>query len=372
MNSIKISVVITSLILAAGCNSVKKRDSGDFGGGWSRPSEKVAYPAKRPIPTDHIHYAREKTPDVTHISYPGAKPVLTAREKAAPLQQFAAPAAPHEGQVGRIPESGHHTALSAAAEKSKGKRNGNLLLLLSVAGIGASAAGLIYGRRKKNSRFTRFAKYNPGKTQALITVLHVLVNSLGLFGGYNLHKMGYHTDMSYGWAAFLLGLSGFFLIPFFRRNAATVLPRVVNRRRAVMLGIVLSGLTSSAVVGNRLHKMEKLSGLHSMVESADAAMTGAVGRAFYGLDQSPENAMKARMMTGTISTFAAVVLIFLLVIAACAGICLIIAGVGFTIGEGVLFPLFLVPIGAWILYASINGIKAVRKKRRKKTTPQPS
>lgn len=74
------------------------------------------------------------------------------------------------------------------AQKSKDKKNSILFLML--AAMGLSTIGLMKSSTKTGHKLTKWARNNPFNAQVGITGLQVALSGLGLYSGYNLHKMG--------------------------------------------------------------------------------------------------------------------------------------------------------------------------------------
>lgn len=364
-NQLKLSI-IASVYILSGCSGLKKHEVADHGGDWNARTEK-------------IQYARAKKPAVEYITYPGKKPVKTevlsssgtSRQVLPELNKQQVPAAPASGSVGAEPalsvplqedgiisvskkaeeHSSRKSSETGIRESSSGFKNGTFNLLTAISLIGLSAFGLLLLNRKKATRLTRFAKRNPRKTQVLITALQLFGSALGILGGYNLHKMGYHTDLMHGLIAAFLGLTGFFMMPFLKRDSGTIMPAVLLRRRAVMLGMIMCNLTSSAILGNNLHNIESFSGAHALVEKADQRITGSVADAFYGDVQNPDNEMKARSTVEAGAVILAILITIILLTTTCVGVCLVM-GLWDLIGFAYVFGgLIIVGLSIWGIIA---------------------
>lgn len=258
-------------------------------------------------------------------------------------------------------------------------------------------------------KFTRWAKENPGKTQALITVLQISILSSGLVVGYDLKQLGYQFSEV---PIFIFGATlsiGFCSTRFLPKNNTIALPTAVNRDRIAYMSIALSAFVIMLITGNRIETKYPNSYISRVLKSIDQSMfsednflndatkTGlsshaillgenvfasiAVNGAGYSIHPNKEapSKMKAdrkvkrfekrfekrkqrimkrienlrRAFAGGVSA-GVVFLIILLVIAACAGICIALSGGG----AGSVF------LGIIILGLAVFGIvKLVGKKR---------
>ncbi|MEO8764234.1 MAG: hypothetical protein ABI416_08100 [Ginsengibacter sp.] len=281
--------------------------------------------------------------------------------------------------------------------------------------------GIIHYNRQKVMKMTRWAKANPGKAQVFITVAQIALMALGIFAGNNLKEIGYEFSNTTAYVFGTIIVIGFLSVPFLPKRNAITIPKVVNRRRLAYLGITLSSFVMMAVFGNRLESDYPDSSLTYAVRAIDnvifqdkslsrngeeeaaepaydrnerQALTGgssniAVSVAYTIYDKetitpytlSKKDLRKAerkikrfernkqkmmellnkRLAMEGVTGVAAVLLIILLVITTCAGICLMILGA--TAGSVIL--------GALIAGGSIFGIVKIAqgKKRKPKTEP---
>lgn len=281
--------------------------------------------------------------------------------------------------------------------------------------------GIIHYNRQKVMKMTRWAKANPGKAQVFITVAQIALMALGIFAGNNLKEIGYEFSNTTAYVFGTIIVIGFLSVPFLPKRNAITIPKVVNRRRLAYLGITLSSFVMMAVFGNRLESDYPDSSLTYAVRAIDnvifqdkslsrngeeeaaepaydrnerQALTGgssniAVSVAYTIYDketitpytlskkelrkaekkikrfernkQKMMDLLNKRLAMEGVTGVAAVLLIILLVITACAGICLMILGA--TAGSVIL--------GALIAGGSIFGIVKIAqgKKRKPKTEP---
>ena len=122
------------------------------------------------------------------------------------------------------------------------------------------------------TRFTRWAKEHPFKAQALITILQVVILSTGLILGYNLKQLGYGFSQV---PLFIFGVLlslGFAFVPFVQRKRIIALPVNVNRDRIAYMCIALSAFAIMVVTGNRVEATHPNSGLCRVLKSIDQSI----------------------------------------------------------------------------------------------------
>jgi len=269
------------------------------------------------------------------------------------------------------------------------------------------------GRRMM--QFTRWAKANPRKTQVWITVVLVFLLSLGLAVGYDLMQLGYRFSDASALAFSLVMVVGFFSVPLFPKKNGITLPFVLNRYRLVYTCILIAAYALSVITGNRVQDKYPNSILTNVLASIDqkifgpiegideeqsllsdagsvtAGNEGVVFAAFPSteLNESPsgepalskkeakaklkelkkseklekkqkrmmKRVEKWRKMFAAGGSGTSVLLIILLALGVCTGICLIVGGFS---GGGA----WAVVLGAAVTAACIYGIVKVSKKRR--------
>jgi hypothetical protein len=269
------------------------------------------------------------------------------------------------------------------------------------------------GRRMM--KFTRWSKANPRKTQVWITLVLVLLLSLGMVVGYDLMQLGYRFSDASGLVFSVIMIVGFFSVPLFAKTY-TVVPAVLNRQRLVYTTILIAAYALAVITGNRVQDKfpnsiltnvlasidQKIfgpgdgiiieeEGLLSSAGSATLQNDGLVFAAFPStsseksssnepalskkdakaklkelkkaekLEKKQKRMMKRvekwRKMFAAGGSGGSVVLIILLALGVCTGICLIIAGFS---GGGA----WAAVLGAAVTAACIYGIVKISKKRR--------
>ncbi|MGZ3852743.1 MAG: hypothetical protein ACXVBX_08135, partial [Flavisolibacter sp.] len=122
------------------------------------------------------------------------------------------------------------------------------------------------------TRFTRWAKEHPFEAQVLITILQVMILSIGLILGYNLKQLGYGFSQV---PLFIFGILlslGFAFVPLVQRKRIIALPVNLNRDRIAYMSIALSAFTIMVVTGNRVETTYPNSGLCRVLKSIDQSM----------------------------------------------------------------------------------------------------
>ncbi len=258
-------------------------------------------------------------------------------------------------------------------ESTGQRKNGDSLLYLATALIGLTVMGLFRLGSSAVTKITRWAKANPKKTQGLIAGMHVPLMGLGVMNGYNLDQMGYEVSNTalYGFGA--ATLVSFLSVPFTAKNNTISLPRQVNRQRLGFMGLLLSSLMMMTGFGNRIEQNYPNTRLANSVEAVDHSV-------FYASNTMKGNAIndrathyaiqKVRAEKGAMSAGTAVVLIILLSILACAGICLIIGGFAIMTSGQPSGALLAILGGIALLWLSIRGINSVVKRRRETKATQ--
>lgn len=248
----------------------------------------------------------------------------------------------------------------------KKNENGDNLIYLTAALMALTTLGLIRTNRKGVIKLTRWAKANPKKTQGLIAGMQLPLITLAFYSGHNLKELGYDLSDTSTYIFGALTALGFLSVPFWSKRNAIAIPKTVSRQRLGYLGITLSSLMMMTSFGN--HFVEKYPG--SPVTDAIACVDNTIFPSYNThkvefskneiIQDSIQNNRKA---AAGMSLGAAIILIFLLCIVVCAGLCLAGFGVFFlTVGE----PLGILGIlaGAGIFWLGIKGIQNVSRKRK--------
>ena len=231
--------------------------------------------------------------------------------------------------------------------------------------------GLIWTARKTATKITRWAKANPKKTQGLIAGIQLPLLGLGVMNGHNLNQMGYELSdtIFYGFGA--ATALGFLSVPFMPKPDTIAIPKQVNRKRLAFLGIAISSLMMMTGFGNRIEQNYPNTRLAQTVESIDQSVfseNNATHNDVVGSDTKSFKSQKSRQVAGAGMCALAVLLILLLVVTLCAGVCLIIFGIGgaFAGGGAVLAVLG----GLLISFLSVLGISKVSKWCKKSDSKQ--
>jgi hypothetical protein len=244
----------------------------------------------------------------------------------------------------------------------------------------------------------------------------------GIVAGYNFKKIGYELSGTTAFVFSTIMVTGFLSVHFLPKRSTIAIPVEVNKHRLIFISIALSSFVLMVMTGNRIGEMYPNSFITRALEATDQAIfpdnatqyasridvslgpinsennmqaltANSTSLAAYTSIAANENETieppgyskkddrekfkaekkankleqkKARMMKrlekrlglGAALTAGAIVLIVLLSLTLCAGICLIIAGFS---GSAA-----LVPLGAVVAGGSIWGIIAVSKGNKRK------
>jgi hypothetical protein len=262
-------------------------------------------------------------------------------------------------------------------------------------------------------KFTRWAKANPRITQVWITVLLVFLLSLGMVVGYDLMQLGYKFSDATAVVFSVVMIIGFFSVPLFPKKNTITLPFTLNRYRVLYTAILIAAYALAVISGNRVEDKYPNSILANVLASIDQKLfspgdsnlddeqfllsdpgnpaTGSEAAVFAAfpstetpsteptlskkeakaklkalkkaekLEKKQKRMMKRmekwRKVFAAGASGGSVLLIILLVLGTCTGICLIIGGFS---GGGA----WAVILGVAVATASIYGIVKVSKSRR--------
>lgn len=275
-------------------------------------------------------------------------------------------------------------------------------------------------------KMTRWGKASPNKAQLLITVLQFMLMSLGMIGGYNFKQLGYELSDSTAFVFSTIMITGFLLVHFLPRRRTIAIPAEVNKHRIIFMSIALSSFVLMVITGNRIADMYPNSPITNTLNAIDGVIfqgnsteyadlsnvaseslsneeymedlqvntSGLAMYASYAAYESktiePTNKEKReklkaekkikrlekkkarlinllknkRLALAAGIGAGAIILIILLVIPLCAGICLIISGFA---GGGIGHLL----LGALLTGGSIWGIVKLSKSRNRKNIKEP-
>ncbi len=298
--------------------------------------------------------------------------------------------------------------------------DGLTYLITSLMAIAIIAA--VQRNRARAMKITRWAKASPLKAQLLITVIQILLMIFGIIAGYNLKKLGYELSGTTAFVFSTMMVTGFLSVHFLPKRSTIAIPREVNKHRLVFVGIALSSFVLMVMTGNRIGEMYPNSFITHALEATDQAIfpdnstqyadrndvalepvisensvqaltANSTSLAVYASLATNENETvepptyskkesrekfkaekkanrleqkKARMLKrfekrlalAGVLTAGAIVLIVLLSLTLCGGICLIIAGFS---GSAA-----LIPLGAVVAGGSIWGIIKITKGNKRK------
>lgn len=289
--------------------------------------------------------------------------------------------------------------------------------------------GTIRLNRSAVMKITRWSKANPKKAQVFIAGLQLALMALGIFAGNNFKELGYELSNTTAFVFSIIMVAGFFSVHFLPKRSTIAIPREVNKNRLAYMGIALSSFVLMVITGNRIEEMYPNSPITLAVKAIDQAifpdnsihadLYDAASERVYSknfeqalTDESSNLAVfasfpiydmetikpptyskkearaklkaekkasrlekkKARMMNrlekyrltlAAGSSVGSVLLIILLVILTCAGVCLVVGGVAGLI-DGEMLGLLAILGGAFISWQTIRGIRKVSKRDKQK------
>ena len=201
--------------------------------------------------------------------------------------------------------------------KSKKSYNGNVLMYALAVLMSIASFFTIKKRKKFFRKTTKWANVNPIKTQFLIAGIELALLGLGVFSGFNLHKMGVEISDTPMYIFGGLSIAGFLSVPFFKKKKQFVLPKTVNRHRLSFLTVLVSSFIISNGIGNNLATKFPDSSVTQIVQNADQSIFGSANDS---TDFSKRTAASVGMIILAVLGF------IVLVVTLCAGICLLFAG----------------------------------------------
>jgi hypothetical protein len=276
--------------------------------------------------------------------------------------------------------------------------------------------------RSRVMKITRWAKANPLKAQLLITIIQILLMIFGIVAGYNFKKIGYELSGTTAFVFSTIMVTGFLSVHFLPKRSTIAIPAEVNKHRLIFVSIALSSFVLMVMTGNRIGEMYPNSFITRALEATDQAIfpdnatqyadridvalepvngenytqaltANSTSSAAYTSFAANENEtmeppsyskkesrekfkaekkanrlekkkakmlkrVEKRLALAGVLTVGAVLLIILLSLTLCAGICLFIAGFS---GSAA-----LIPLGAVVAGGSIWGIIKVAKGNKRK------
>ncbi len=246
-----------------------------------------------------------------------------------------------------------------AERKPNSDKSGDTLLYGIASTMALAILGLFRTGRRTVTRLTRWAKAEPTKAQGLTTGLQMLLAAIAFFLGHNLRELGYHLSDITTYIFGILTALGFLAVPFWNKRKTIAIPKVVNRQRLGYLGIALSTFMMLTSFGNNFEKKYPTSPVTTVIKNMDHAMFATTAIQPGGTDNAKMDNNKQRQLVDAGLCFLAVVLILCLVVTLCAGVCLVIGGLGGIAAGGGAILAVLGGIGLTIL--SIMGMIRVAK-----------
>lgn len=238
-------------------------------------------------------------------------------------------------------------------------KSGDSLLYGIASTMALAILGLFRTGRRTVTKLTRWAKAEPTNAQGLITGLQILLAAIAFYLGHNLRELGYHLSEITTYIFGILTALGFLAVPFRNKRKTIAIPKVVNRQRLGYLGIVLSTFMLLTSFGNNFEKKYPTSQVTTIIKNVDHALFASSSIQPGGTDNGKVDNSRQRQVVDVGLCVAAVLLIILLVCTLCAGICLVIGGLGGIAAGGGAILAVLGGIGLSIL--SIMGMIRVSK-----------
>ena len=228
---------------------------------------------------------------------------------------------------------------SVLKKRTKKDESGNGILLLTTTIMALSIlAGLRLGK-KRFKKLTKWAKANPKKTQLIIAGIQLPIMAMSLYGGYNLHKLGYSISEAPMYAAAGIMALGMSTVPFVMKRNKFILQARLNRRKMAFLGVSLASMMLMVGFGNNVEKNQPNSIVSHVFQKVDQSifsqnMADSQNINFSKAESSQveKDAQKKisnkRKALGAGLAFLAVLGFILLIVTFCAGICMIIFAIG--------------------------------------------
>jgi len=121
-------------------------------------------------------------------------------------------------------------------------------------------------------KITRWAKANLFKAQLLITVIQILLMIFGIIAGYNLNKVGYELSNTTAFVFSTIMITGFLSVHFLPKRSIIAIPVEVNKHRLIFVSIALSSFVLMVMTGNRIGEMYPNSFITHALEATDQAI----------------------------------------------------------------------------------------------------
>lgn len=132
--------------------------------------------------------------------------------------------------------------------------------------------GTIQRNRSLVMKMTRWGKANPHKAQVLITVLQIALMALGIMAGYNFKKLGYELSDTTAFVFSTIIVIGFLSVRFLPERNTIAIPKEVNKQRFAFMGIALSSFVMMVLFGNRMEDQYPNSLITQAVKAIDQAI----------------------------------------------------------------------------------------------------
>lgn len=132
--------------------------------------------------------------------------------------------------------------------------------------------GVIRSNRSWVMKMTRWGKANPHKAQVFIAVLQIVLMIFGLVAGYNFKRLGYEFSDTSAFVFGTIMVAGFLSVPFLPKRSIIAIPAEVDKNRLIFMGITLSSFVLTVMTGNRIEDMYPNSPITRSLQVIDQAI----------------------------------------------------------------------------------------------------
>ncbi len=138
--------------------------------------------------------------------------------------------------------------------------------------MGLVIMSTIHRNRSRVTKMTRWAKANPKKAQVFIIVVQIALMVLGIFAGNNFKELGYEFSNTTAYVFCIIIAVSFSTINFLPKRSTIAMPIEVNRNRLAYLGITLSSFVIMVLFGNRIGDIYPNSPITHTIKAIDQAI----------------------------------------------------------------------------------------------------
>lgn len=160
---------------------------------------------------------------------------------------------------------------SIPVQEQKKNDHGDNLLYLALGLIALSSIAVMKLRPKRVMKISRWAKANPTKNKCLIAGMQVPMVILTVMSGYNLKQLGYELSDTIYYVSGAVILLGLLTTPLKPERSPIAIPKIINRRRMIYLGMILASAMMAVGVGNQIEERYPNSSVVSIIKAIDQA-----------------------------------------------------------------------------------------------------